>query len=65
MYEKTLNNKLDFTFASRYENNAGSEDDTIVTLMEIFYIIWKIFFKLSISDILYTFVIGKTSNLIN
>ena len=63
MYEKTLNNKLDFTFASRYENNAGSEDDTIVTLIGNFFftLFGKYFFKLSISDILYTFVIGKTS----
>jgi len=60
---KTLQSKkLDFIFASRYQANSGSEDDTIVTLVGnyIFTYIGKIFFKLNISDILYTFVIGKT-----
>jgi glycosyltransferase involved in cell wall biosynthesis len=60
---KTLQSKkLDFIFASRYQTNAGSEDDTIVTLIGnyIFTYIGKIFFQLNISDILYTFVIGKT-----
>ena len=60
---KTLQSqKLDFIFASRYQTNSGSEDDTIITLIGnyIFTYIGKIFFKLTISDILYTFVIGKT-----
>ena len=60
---KTLQSKkLDFIFASRYQTNSGSEDDTIVTLIGnyIFTYIGKIFFRLNISDILYTFVIGKT-----
>ena len=60
---KTLQSKkLDFIFASRYQTNSGSEDDTIVTLIGnyIFTYIGKIFFKLNISDILYTFIIGKT-----
>ena len=60
---KTLQSKkLDFIFASRYETNSGSEDDTIVTLIGnyIFTYIGKIFFQLNISDILYTFVIGRT-----
>ena len=60
---KTLQSKkLDFIFASRYQTNAGSEDDAIVTFIGnyIFTYIGKIFFQLNISDILYTFVIGKT-----
>ena len=60
---KTLQSqKLDFIFASRYQTNSGSEDDTIITLVGnyIFSYIGKIFFKLTISDILYTFVVGKT-----
>ena len=54
--------QLDFIFASRYEANAGSDDDTIITLIGnyIFTYIGKIFFKLNITDILYTFIIGKT-----
>ena len=56
-------NNTDFIFASRYEKNAGSDDDTIITLVGnyFFSLIGKIFFKLKISDILYTFVIGDTS----
>ena len=60
---KTLQSKkLDFIFASRYQTDSGSEDDTIVTLIGnyIFTYIGKIFFQLNISDILYTFIIGKT-----
>ena len=64
---KTLIDKLeekngDLIFASRYEKNASSDDDTIITLIGnyIFTYIGKIFFNLPISDILYTFVIGKT-----
>jgi glycosyltransferase involved in cell wall biosynthesis len=60
---KTLQfKKLDFIFASRYQENSGSDDDTLITLIGnyIFTYIGKIFFQLNISDILYTFVIGKT-----
>lgn len=51
-----------FIFGSRYSENAGSEDDTIITFIgnKIFTLIGKIFFNLKISDILYTFVIGET-----
>jgi len=67
---KTLQfKKLDFIFASRYQTNSGSEDDTIVTLIGnyIFTYIGKIFFQLNISDILYTFIIGRTeqANILN
>ena len=67
---KTLQTKkLDFIFASRYQSNSGSEDDTIVTLIGnyIFTYIGKIFFQLNISDILYTFIIGRTeqANILN
>ena len=56
------NNKLDFVFGSRYQKNSGSEDDTIVTLVGNFFftLIGKIFFKSPITDILYTYVLGKT-----
>ena len=64
MLNKLENDKVDFLFASRYLEHGGSDDDTFVTLLgnKIFSLIGKIFFKLPISDILYTFVIGKTSN---
>ena len=62
MQENLHKKQLDFIFASRYQENSGSEDDTIITLVGnyIFTHIGKIFFKLNITDILYTFIIGKT-----
>ena len=58
-----LQNNCDFVFNSRYENNAGSEDDTFLTLIgnRIFTLICNLFFRLDISDVLFTYVMGKTS----
>ena len=57
-------NNLDFIFASRYMKNSGSEDDTFLTMIGnfIFTLIGKIFFSLKISDILYTFLLGRTES---
>ena len=62
MLNKTSKNSLDFLFASRYEKDAGSDDDTIITFIgnKIFTFLGNFLFKLNISDILYTFVIGST-----
>ena len=62
MFKTLQSKKLDFIFASRYGANSGSDDDTPLTLVGnyIFTYIGKIFFKLNIADILYTYVIGKT-----
>ena len=64
MFKSIQNGQLDFIFASRYEANSGSEDDTKITLIGnyIFTYIGKIFFKLNISDILYTYLIGRTDS---
>ena len=59
---------LDFLFASRYEKpGGGSDDDDIITLVGNFFFtkIGNIFFSLNITDILYTFVIGKTKSFKN
>lgn len=58
------NSNSDFVFASRYQENSGSDDDTLITLIgnKIFTFCGKLFFKLPITDILYTFVLGKTNN---
>ena len=63
MVKKLKEDKLDFVFASRYQSNSGSEDDTMLTYVGNFFftLFGKVFFKLNITDILYTFVIGKTS----
>tara|TARA_B100001121_G_scaffold137160_1_gene120141 strand:+ start:9096 stop:9767 length:672 start_codon:yes stop_codon:yes gene_type:complete len=64
MLEKIDNHNYDFIFGSRYENDSGSEDDTIITKIGnfIFTNLGKFFFNLEISDILYTFVLGKTDS---
>ena len=63
MLKKISNNNYDLIFASRYEKGAKSDDDTFITLIgnKIFTLIGKILFSLPISDILYTFVLGKTN----
>ena len=63
MIKKLKDDKYDFVFASRYEKNCGSDDDTFITFIGnyIFTYLGKIFFKLNISDILYTYVMGRTS----
>ena len=61
MYKNLTSSEIDFIFASRYERNCSSEDDTLITYIGnfIFTKIGNIFFNLEITDILYTFVIGK------
>ena len=61
MLNKIKAKNADFVFSTRYEKNCGSDDDTIITLIGNFvYLAWKIFFRLSLTDILYTYVLGKT-----
>ena len=63
MLEQLNVKEADFVFGTRYEKNCGSDDDTIITLISnfIFTKIGKLFFDLNLTDILYTYVIGKTS----
>ena len=53
----------DLIFASRYEKYGGSRDDTIITLIgnKIFSFLGNFFFKLKISDLLFTYILGKTN----
>lgn len=62
MIKKIDKDNYDLIFASRYEEDCSSEDDTLITSVGnyIFTKIGNLFFKLNITDILYTFVIGKT-----
>lgn len=54
----------DFIFASRYMKGGGSDDDTFLTKIGnfIFSMIGNIFFSLKLSDILYTYLLGKTES---
>ena len=60
----SLCQKKDFVFASRYLKGGGSDDDTIITLIgnKCFSLIGNLLFNINLSDILYTFIIGKTSS---
>ena len=62
MYNLIKNN--DFVYTSRYEKTGSSEDDTLITLIgnKIFSKLGNIFFSLKISDILYTYLMGKTKS---
>lgn len=62
MYDDLNKSNQDIIFASRYQKDSGSNDDTLLTLIGnyFFTFVGKIFFSLNISDILYTFVLGKT-----
>ena len=64
MQKKIDEDNFDLVFGSRYEKDCSSEDDTWVTYIGnfIFSKIGNIFFNLNISDILYTYVAGKTSS---
>ena len=63
MIKNIKDDKSDFVFATRYEKNCGSEDDTFITFIGnyIFTFLGKIFFRLEITDILYTYVMARTS----
>ncbi len=64
LFKELLTTKSDFVFGSRYLKNASSEDDTIITYTgnKIFTFLGQIFFKLKITDILYTYIVGKTES---
>ena len=55
---------FDYVFASRYLKNATSEDDTYLTKLGNFFFTFlgNLLFSLKLSDILYTFVLGKTKS---
>jgi glycosyltransferase involved in cell wall biosynthesis len=62
MYKTIQKDKIKFVFASRYEADCSSDDDTFVTYFGnfLFTKLGRIFFGLKITDILYTFVMGST-----
>ena len=66
IYLSQLRNKIklnqDFVFCSRYEAGGGSEDDTILTYIgnKFFTGLCNLLFKLKITDVLFTYVMGST-----
>ena len=54
----------DFIFSSRYTLGGTSEDDTLFTKFGNFFftLIGNLFFRLNIGDILYTYVLGRTTS---
>ena len=62
MYKTLEKNNVDFIFCSRYEINGGSDDDTFLTYVgnKIFTFMCNILFGLNITDVLYTYVMGKS-----
>ena len=54
----------DLIFGSRYMRDGGSEDDTIITFVgnKFFTFISNLLYNLNISDILYTYILGKTKS---
>jgi len=67
MLKLSKNQNYDLVFGSRYEKNSSSDDDTIITFIgnKTFSFIGKVFFSLPITDILYTFVLGRTGKVNN
>ncbi len=59
---KYANKNYDFIFASRYAYSGGSTDDTALTYVgnKIFTFLGNFLFKLKISDILFTYILGNT-----
>jgi len=62
MYNMLCENDVDFVFCSRYEKNGGSDDDTFLTYTgnRIFTFLCKLLFKLRITDVLFTYVMGRS-----
>jgi glycosyltransferase involved in cell wall biosynthesis len=61
--KKMMANDFDFILGSRYLNNkSGSDDDSFLTLIgnKFFTFLGNFLFKVNISDILYTYILGKT-----
>ncbi|OUU53388.1 MAG: hypothetical protein CBC25_00850 [Pelagibacteraceae bacterium TMED65] len=59
---KKFEENYDFVFSTRYTSPGGSDDDTFLTLIGNYFFtgLCKLLFKLDISDVLYTYVMGKT-----
>ena len=63
MHQKLEDKNIDLLFASRYEKpEGGSDDDNLITLVGNYFFtsLGNLLFRLKITDILFTYVMGKT-----
>ena len=65
MINTLLRKNSDFVFGTRYEKNCKSDDDTFITKIGNYFFtkIGNIFHNVKITDILYTFVLGRTKKI--
>ena len=65
MINTLLQKNSDFVFGTRYEKNCKSDDDTLITKIGNYFFtkIGNIFYNVKITDILYTFVLGRTKKI--
>ena len=65
MINTLLQKNSDFVFGTRYEKNCKSDDDTFITKVGNYFFtkIGNIFYNVKITDILYTFVLGRTKKI--
>ena len=65
MINTLLQKNSDFVFGTRYEKNCKSDDDTFITKIGNYFFtkIGNIFYNIKITDILYTFVLGRTKKI--
>ena len=65
MINTLLQKNSDFVFGTRYEKNCKSDDDTLITKIGNYFFtkIGNIFYNIKITDILYTFVLGRTKKI--
>ena len=63
MLDKIKNEKNKIIFGSRYEKNAGSDDDDLITRIGNYFFtsFGNIFFSLNMSDILFTYIVAERS----
>ena len=64
MMQKLNNQNLDFVFGSRYIKDGSTEDDGIITSIgnAIFTFTCNLLFNFKTSDVLFTYIVGKTSS---
>ena len=64
MFKFMISENLDFVFGSRYQKNASSDDDTIITKIGNYFFttLGNLLFSLKLSDILFTYILGKTKS---